>query len=90
LVGAGPGLLRVEHHGLVDAASLYKGYRFPVEIISHCVWLYHRFPLSFREVEEMMIDRGDLGVLRDDPHLVPRLRPGVRPGPASPTAPTRG
>jgi putative transposase len=50
----------VEHHGLVDAASLYKGYRFPVEIISHCVWLYHRFPLSFREVEEMMIDRGVL------------------------------
>jgi len=27
----------------------YKGFRFPVEIISHCVWLYHRFPLSFRE-----------------------------------------
>jgi hypothetical protein len=24
----------------------YKGSRFPVEIISHCVWLYHRFPLS--------------------------------------------
>jgi hypothetical protein len=22
----------------------YKGFRFPVEIISHCVWLYHRFP----------------------------------------------
>jgi len=32
----------------------YKRFRFPVEIISHCVWLYHRFPLSFREVEEMM------------------------------------
>jgi putative transposase len=29
-----------------------------VEIISHCVWLYHRFPLSFREVEEMMLERG--------------------------------
>jgi putative transposase len=29
-----------------------------VEIISHCVWLYHRFPLSFREVEEMMLQRG--------------------------------
>jgi transposase-like protein len=28
------------------------------EIISHCVWLYHRFPLSFREVEEMMLQRG--------------------------------
>jgi putative transposase len=23
----------------------YKGFRYPVEIISHCVWLYHRFPL---------------------------------------------
>jgi putative transposase len=43
----------------VDAvAPSYKGFRFPVEIISHCVWLYHRFPLSFREVEEMMLERG--------------------------------
>ncbi len=36
----------------------YKGFRYPAEIISHCVWLYHRFPLSFREVEEMMMARG--------------------------------
>ncbi|HKR48978.1 MAG TPA: hypothetical protein VJT72_05240 [Pseudonocardiaceae bacterium] len=36
----------------------YQGFLFPVEIISHCVWLYHRFPLSFREVEEMMRERG--------------------------------
>jgi putative transposase len=36
----------------------YKGFRYPVEIISHCVWLYHWFPLSFREVEEMMLARG--------------------------------
>jgi hypothetical protein len=35
-----------------------QGYRYPVEIISHCVWLYHRFPLSLREVEEMMMARG--------------------------------
>ena len=39
-------------------APSYKGFRFPVEIISHCVWLYHRFPLSLREVEEMMLERG--------------------------------
>ena len=39
-------------------APLYKGFRFPVEIISHCVWLYYRFPLSFREVQEMMLQRG--------------------------------
>jgi putative transposase len=41
-------------------SSLYKGHRYPVEIISHCVWLYHRFPLSLREVEEMMLARGVL------------------------------
>ena len=29
-----------------------------MEIISHCVWLYYRFPLSFRDVEEMMLQRG--------------------------------
>ena len=33
----------------------YKGHRYPVEIINHCVWLYFRFPLSFREVEELML-----------------------------------
>ncbi|MFF3959845.1 IS6 family transposase [Streptomyces sp. NPDC001890] len=38
----------------------YKGHRYPAEIISHCVWLYHRFPLSFREVEELMLQRGVL------------------------------
>ena len=27
----------------------YKGHRYPAEIIAHCVWLYHRFPLSFRQ-----------------------------------------
>jgi putative transposase len=43
----------------VGIATLsYRGFRFPAEIISHCVWLYHRFPLSFREVEEMMLRRG--------------------------------
>jgi putative transposase len=44
----------------VDASgsSLYKGHRFSAEIIAHCVWLYHRFPLSLREVQEMMSQRG--------------------------------
>jgi len=37
---------------------MYKGFRFPREIISHCVWLYHRFPLSFREIELLMLARG--------------------------------
>jgi putative transposase len=35
-------------------ASNYKGYRFPPIIISHVVWLYFRFSLSFRDVEELL------------------------------------
>jgi putative transposase len=42
----------------VSSASPYKGHRFPAEIISHCVWLYFRFSVSFRDVEEMMAERG--------------------------------
>ncbi|GAB2456224.1 IS6 family transposase [Streptomyces incanus] len=38
----------------------YQGHRYPVEVISHCVWLSFRFPLSFREVEELMPGRGVL------------------------------
>ncbi|MGW3683948.1 IS6 family transposase [Streptomyces prasinus] len=41
-----------------SAPPSYKGHRYPVEIISYCVWLYFRFPLSFREVEELMFERG--------------------------------
>src|SRR6266852_2580112 len=40
------------------SASLYHRHRFPTEIISHCVWLYFRFALSFRDVEELMSSRG--------------------------------
>jgi len=39
-------------------ATLYRRYRFPAEIISHCVWLYFRFCLSYRDIEEMMAVRG--------------------------------
>jgi putative transposase len=36
----------------------YKHHRFPLEIIAHAVWLYFRFPLSLRLVEEMLLERG--------------------------------
>ncbi len=36
----------------------YAGYRFPAEIISHAVWLYFRFPLSLRNVDEILAARG--------------------------------
>lgn len=43
---------------MTASRSPYAGYRFPVEIISHVVWLYYRFPLSLRMVEEMLAMRG--------------------------------
>jgi len=36
----------------------FKRHRFPPEIIRHSVWLYTRFTLSFRDVEEMLAERG--------------------------------
>ncbi len=36
----------------------YCRHRFPPEIIQHTVWLYFRFPLSFRDVEDLLAERG--------------------------------
>jgi hypothetical protein len=44
--------------GVRTATASYKGHRYPVEIIGQCGWLYFRFSLSFREVEELMLARG--------------------------------
>jgi transposase-like protein len=38
--------------------TIYARHRFPAEVISHCVWLYFRFSLSYRDVEELMAERG--------------------------------
>ena len=43
---------------MASQAPNYHGYRFPPEIISHAVWLYHRFGLSFRDVEDLLAQRG--------------------------------
>jgi putative transposase len=39
-------------------AISYKRHRFPPQIIADAVWLYYRFPLSLRLVEEMLLERG--------------------------------
>ena len=39
-------------------ASLYKRHRFPPEIIQYTVWLYHRFNLSHRDIEDLLAERG--------------------------------
>ena len=41
-----------------DDATSYHAYRFPPLIISHAVWLYHRFCLSFRDAEDLLAQRG--------------------------------
>ena len=43
---------------MTSHAPSYRGYRFPPDIISHAVWLYHRFSLSSRDVEDLLAQRG--------------------------------
>ena len=51
--------IRIERRGSQSyRMPSYRGYRFSPEIISHAVWLYHRFALSFRDVEDLLARRG--------------------------------
>ena len=43
---------------MTPCSPSYAGYRFPAEVISHAIWLYFRFPLILRMVEEMLAARG--------------------------------
>jgi putative transposase len=43
---------------VVAVGATCKGYRYPIEVIGHAVWLYQRFVLSLRDVEEVMLARG--------------------------------
>src|ERR1700730_1580009 len=43
---------------MTSQSPSYHGYRFPPEIISHAVWLYHRLCLSFRDAEDLFAQRG--------------------------------
>ena len=43
---------------MTSPAPSYHGYRFPPDIIAHAVWLYFRFSLSFRDVEDLLAQRG--------------------------------
>ena len=43
---------------MVSAPESYRGRRFPIEVVEQCIWLYFRFALSYRDVEEMMAKPG--------------------------------
>jgi hypothetical protein len=53
----------------------YQGHRFPAEIIRHAVWLYRRFTLSFRDVEDLLAERGITGSYAS----IRRCSPGIDP-----------
>ncbi len=64
------------------APLCYRRHRFRPEIIQHAIWLYHRFTLSYRDVEELLAERGlDISyetvrrwVLKFGPAIARRLR----------------
>ncbi len=45
----------------LDLVLSCRRHGYPSEIISHAVWLYHRFALSFRDVEDLLAERGIIG-----------------------------
>ena len=59
------------------SSNRYKNHRFPAEIISHGVWLYFRFCLSYRNVEERLFARGIMVIYEAIPEVVPQVRPIV-------------
>ena len=66
------------------SASLYKRHRFPPETIQYAVWLYHRFNLSTRDIEDLLAERGvavsyepiRLWCIRFGPRYTRRLKRG--------------
>jgi transposase-like protein len=60
----------------------YSGYRFPPEIIQQAIWLYVRFTLSFRDVEDLLAERGIVvsyeTVRRWVNHFGPRIAANLR------------
>jgi transposase-like protein len=74
----------------------YRGHRFPPIVIQHAVWLYLRFTLSYRDVEELLAERGlDVSyetvrswVLKFGPIIARRLRRS-RPRPSKSLASRR-
>ena len=58
----------------------YSGYRFPPDIIQRAVWLYFRFTLSFRDVEDLLAERGIEVSYETIRQWVMRFGPGIVPG----------
>ena len=54
----------------------YARHRFPPDVIRHAVWLYLRFTLSYRDVEDLLAERGLTVSNEFDPSVGSQIRPG--------------
>ena len=50
--------------------NIYKRHRFPPDVIGYAGWLYHRFNLSHRDIEDLLAERAYFGQPRVDSALV--------------------
>ena len=66
--------------------SLYRGHRYPADVIANAVWLYFRFSLSLRDVEELMAERGVTVTYETIREWAAQIRTGLRPPVASSTS----
>ena len=64
---------------MTNQPQSYHGYRFPPEIISHAVWLYYRFCLSFRDAADLLVHRSIVVSYETIRQWCPDLRSTVRP-----------
>ena len=55
----------------------YRGYRFPPEVIQQAIWLYFRFNLSLRDVEDLLAERGILVSYETIRRRVNHFRPKI-------------
>ena len=54
------------------AEICYRRHRFPPVIIQHAIWLYLRFTLSYRDVEELLAERGlDISIAQREAQIEP-------------------
>jgi hypothetical protein len=62
---------------MTDAARAFRGFRFPAEVILWAVRWYLQFPISYRDLEAMLADRGVVVDHTDHVPLGPALRPAT-------------
>ncbi len=60
-------------------STLYKRHRFPGKIISHAMWWYYRFLLSYRDVEGLLAERGIANTYTSGAGMSARAAPAARP-----------